>query len=219
MVKPIELTDFSGLDPIFLVAPQRVKLPADIFEELKAHVHTECNNSARSSYDHKLAGNIWNGEQIEATTSLPLMIQALLCVMGRKYVFRMAKLNAGDVNPDLKVSFIDSWIVKSKEGDYNPVHMHGGNLSGIIYLEVPPQVADPMQPDGKLDFIFGQFKPENLDFLGSRQVVPSVGDLYLFPAWLQHVVYPFRGAGERISYSFNLNVKDVRFDAKAPPQE
>ena len=219
MIDSNKSIDLTGLHPVFVVAPQRVKLPDDICAELMSHVHSQCNNPERSSYALKLAGRIWNGEQIEATTSLPIMIKALLCVLGRKYVSRMATLNGQTVNPDFQVSFIDSWIVKSREGDYNPVHMHAGNLSGIIYLEVPPQVAEPSHKDGKLDFIFGQFKPENLDFLGSREVVPAVGDLYLFPAWLQHVVYPFRGAGERTSYSFNLSVQNVLFDAKVPPGE
>jgi hypothetical protein len=63
--------------------------------------------------------------------------------------------------------------------------------------------------DGKLQFLYGQLKEENLDFLGMRRVIPAVGDLYLFPAWLTHLVYPFQGPGERISYSFNLGVENV----------
>jgi hypothetical protein len=36
--------------------------------------------------------------------------------------------------------------------------------------------------------------------------VPVPGDLYLFPSWLRHLVYPFRGDGERRSMSFNAMV-------------
>ena len=45
--------------------------------------------------------------------------------------------------------------------------------------------------------------------LTNVKIIPVVGDLYLFPAWLTHLVYPFEGAGERISYSFNLLVRNI----------
>ena len=32
----------------------------------------------------------------------------------------------------------------------------------------------------------------------------SIGDIYLFPSWLNHQVYTFFGAGERRSFSFNI---------------
>ena len=34
---------------------------------------------------------------------------------------------------------------------------------------------------------------------------PKVGDFYIFPAWLSHMVYPFRAAGERRSFSINFS--------------
>ncbi|SVC43121.1 uncharacterized protein METZ01_LOCUS295975, partial [marine metagenome] len=37
--------------------------------------------------------------------------------------------------------------------------------------------------------------------------VPKVGIWYLFPANLRHLVYPFKGTGERRSFSMNMNTK------------
>ena len=34
-------------------------------------------------------------------------------------------------------------------------------------------------------------------------IKPAVGKFVMFPAWLQHMVYPFRGEGLRRSMSFN----------------
>ena len=34
---------------------------------------------------------------------------------------------------------------------------------------------------------------------------PKVGTMYFFPSWLQHVVYPFRGEGERRTVAANFN--------------
>ena len=38
---------------------------------------------------------------------------------------------------------------------------------------------------------------------------PQVGKLYMFPSWLQHMVYPFKGDGERRTVAANLNVWDI----------
>ena len=38
---------------------------------------------------------------------------------------------------------------------------------------------------------------------------PEVGKLLVFPSWLQHMVYPFKGEGERRTVASNLNCWDV----------
>ena len=40
------------------------------------------------------------------------------------------------------------------------------------------------------------------------QATPKVGDIFLFPSWLSHEVYPFRTPNqERRSVSFNVDLK------------
>ena len=41
---------------------------------------------------------------------------------------------------------------------------------------------------------------------------PVVGEIYFFPAWLMHYVSPFRSAGERWSFSFNINIQNLNRD-------
>ena len=38
-------------------------------------------------------------------------------------------------------------------------------------------------------------------------VKPHVGQIFIFPAWLLHQVYPFRGKGLRRTISFNVSVE------------
>jgi len=40
-------------------------------------------------------------------------------------------------------------------------------------------------------------------------IQPEVGKLLVFPSWLQHMVYPFKGKGERRTVASNLNCWDV----------
>jgi hypothetical protein len=41
---------------------------------------------------------------------------------------------------------------------------------------------------------------------------PEVGKFFMFPSWLQHMVYPFQGDGERRTVAANLNVWRIADD-------
>ena len=106
---------------------------------------------------------------------------------------------------------IKSWVVRQFKNDYNPVHWHSGDVSGVGYLKVPSHLGNTTQPDkitnenGKLQFIFGS---PNLFSKSTFLVKPELGDFYLFPNYLMHTVYPFSGTDEeRRSVSFNAKVQ------------
>ena len=44
------------------------------------------------------------------------------------------------------------------------------------------------------------------------KITPKVGDFYLFPHYMMHNVYPFKGNGERRSMSFNVSIDENIFD-------
>ena len=102
------------------------------------------------------------------------------------------------------------WAVSQWAGDFNPIHIHDGELSGVIYLRVPPGLKEERLKEdhfpsvGDILFTAGQAAK----FSGyNYQATPKVGDIYLFPSWLSHTVYPFRTQNqERRSVSFNLKV-------------
>ena len=123
------------------------------------------------------------------------------------------------------------WSVHSYQGDYNPLHDHGGGtplgLSSILYLMVPPviaakdAVADGGAPklnmasgncDGFTQFVWGATGMRDFSLLRpptQQYVKPEVGKLIIFPNWLLHRVEPFFGEGERRTLSCNM---DVVFD-------
>jgi hypothetical protein len=195
--------------PRFVVAPMQVKLQGKLFSDLIHLVDQHINNPERKSYDYRLAGVIRQGEQIDCSAHLPDELKSFLCGLAQHYILRLGEANGLNLKPTARIVFSDCWIVLSRAGDYNPVHKHSAQLSGIAYVKVPPQVADPATMDGKLHFLFGQHQESNLDLLGDRLIIPKEGDLYLFPSWMQHVVYPFQGAGERVSFSFNLLAQNI----------
>lgn len=106
---------------------------------------------------------------------------------------------------------VSMWCVSQWAGDFNPLHVHSGDLSGVLYTKIPPSLdAEYAKEDhhpavGDIHFIAGTpqaFARNNVKFK------PRAGDFYIFPAWLHHTAYPFRSQNEeRRSLSFNITYK------------
>jgi len=99
---------------------------------------------------------------------------------------------------------IDLWLNVQRAGDYNPTHTHGGSFSGVLFLQVPPQITDE-----RFDVQLCFHGPEEWQIQTFRTgmahyVLPVPGEFYVFPAWQPHSVAPFRGEGERWSVAFNV---------------
>ena len=89
------------------------------------------------------------------------------------------------------------WVNEMKAGDYNPVHIHQGKLytglSSVMILKLPkdygPERTHPEQPmNGQLQIlgnVAGQFATTDY----SPEV--KIGDFFIFPYDIRHVVYPF----------------------------
>ena len=103
-----------------------------------------------------------------------------------------------------------AWVVSQWEGEYNPIHIHTEcSLSTVMYLKVPeflPSTKPERDDDGCIMFIGAGHQNSRL----TRNIIkhkPKVGDFFIFPAHLQHCVYPFKTDGdyERRSVSFNAD--------------
>jgi len=111
-----------------------------------------------------------------------------------------------------KFEIISSWIVRQFKNEYNPIHYHGGQVSGVGYLKVPKDMGQTIQKNkkvqhnGKLVLIDGSKK-----FLCNPTyiITPKVGEFYFFPSYMMHTVYPFSDTTEeRRSVSFNAKIDD-----------
>jgi hypothetical protein len=105
-----------------------------------------------------------------------------------------------------------AWIVCQLADTPSPAHFHSCDVSGILYLELPPGIDDAAQTArtyisgrkaGYINFIHGDRQRFSRSLVSFR---PTTGVLYLFPGWLMHVAEPFLGPGERRSLSFNVVV-------------
>ena len=100
----------------------------------------------------------------------------------------------------------NSWLVNSIAGDFNPPHMHYGQLSAAGWLKMPESVEKDEEREhaGWIEFLYGT---PAMWIDPKYPVKPHVGQLFIFPNWLLHQVYPFRGKGLRRTISFNVSVE------------
>ncbi len=100
------------------------------------------------------------------------------------------------------------WINFQGPNEFNPPHSHGGALSFVIFLKVPIKLRVENQNyeglsagPGGITFIYGDIEDR---CISNHSVFPEEGNMYIFPAWLKHWVYPYQSNCTRISISGNV---------------
>ena len=85
------------------------------------------------------------------------------------------------------------WVNFMKSGEWNPAHNHTGDISCVMFLQVPPEIGKENKTTetssnsntptaGMLEFNWGN----QGDYSASGFIVtPKVGDIYLFPAYMR----------------------------------
>ena len=198
----------------------KTTIPQNIIEELNKYVDGVVKNSKKSEeldFGKSLAGNVKQEFRLETDFINESGWGNLLMQEAKIWI---AKLNEGPLINKAgktinKFNILESWIVRQFENEYNPAHYHLGHISGVGYLKVPDDIGATIQKDkanqnGNLHLIHG-----SKQFLSNvvLDIKPKVGDLYLFPAYLVHTVYPFKNKElERRSISFNALIDDESFN-------
>ena len=179
------------------------KLSKRIIRVINNHVD-KTTLSKTNDYSSKLASQIKN--EIRFTKSfIDKNLSKELTNNIKKY------LKQSDIKNIKEIKIINLWAVRQFKNEYNPIHYHNGQLSGVGYLKIPKNMNQNKmvknkknKTNGTIDFINGQ-----RSFLSKSiyNLNPKLGDLILFPNYLMHTAYPFNIEGERRSFSFNVKIK------------
>ena len=157
----------------------------------------------KNDYSSKLASQIKNELKI-SNSFIEKNLSKELIKNIRSY------LKVSKIEKIKEIKIINLWVVKQLKNEYNPIHYHNGQLSGVGYLKIPKNMNQnkmiknkKIRTNGTIDFINGQrnFLSESIYNLN-----PKVGDLLLFPNYLMHTAYPFNIDAERRSFSFNVKI-------------
>ena len=161
------------------------------------------SNSKKTDYSSKLASQIKN--------ELKISNSFIKKYLEKELIKNINKFLYNDKIKNIKeIKILNLWVVRQFKGEYNPIHYHEGDLSGVGYLKLPKGMTNnklvknkKLKTNGTIDFINGQ-----RGFLSKSiyNVVPKIKDLLIFPNYLMHTAYPFNIEGERRSFSFNVKI-------------
>jgi len=211
------------------------QLPEKIINDLNKFLDVYKKDKNRKSLAHTLVGQIHQGEQLlmDHTDEKLKDYYEFITSMGVTYLQAFGD-TTGHYFKNKIVDIDELWSVHSYEGDYNPIHDHGTKtitgISTTTWTKVPKQIGKMGEYrkeneglyslyqssgacDGFLAFTYGRNEIMNTQKLRppqSMSIQPRVGRQLVFPSWMQHMVYPFFGKGERRTVAANLNVWDAQ---------
>ena len=186
----------------------KIEIPKKMIETLNNFVDQVIIDEKRSKEldnGKNLAGNVKQEFKIEIDLIKSSGFLNFLASATSKWIEKTENKKLTNFN------LISSWIVRQFENEYNPIHSHGGHISGVGYLLLPKdygktfQITKRKNFNGNLSLIHGS---KMFNSSSVYNIVPKVGDFYLFPNYLMHTVYPFYGDDERRSVSFNATIDE-----------
>ena len=163
----------------------------------------EKSRSKKIDYSSKLASQIKKELKISDKFTKKYLDHEL-----KKNIIKF--LSSEKIKKIKEIKILNLWVVRQFKGEYNPIHYHEGDLSGVGYLKLPKGMTSnkmvknkKVKTNGTIDFINGQ-----RGFLSKSiyNVVPKIRELIIFPNYLMHTAYPFNIEGERRSFSFNAKI-------------
>ena len=180
----------------------KTKISNKFFDKLNKEFAVK-SKSKKIDYSSKLASQIKNELKI-SDKFIKQNLEKELKTNIKKF------LSNENVKNIKEIKILNLWVVRQFKGEYNPIHYHEGDLSGVGYLKLPKGMTNnkmvknkKLKTNGTIDFINGQ-----KGFLSKSiyNVVPKIRDLLIFPNYLMHTAYPFNIEGERRSFSFNAKI-------------
>jgi len=185
----------------------KVSMSENLVKELNDYVDKTLVDKKKTeelNYGKMLAGNVQQEFLLDKEFIVLSGWELFLKENAEKWIFESTQKKIEEFR------IIDTWIVRQFENEYNPLHSHGGHISGVGYLKLPDNYGKTVQSDkknnynGNLQLVHG-----SKNFLSpiALNIKPKVGDFYFFPHYLMHSVYPFKNKNaERRSISFNAYI-------------
>ena len=217
--------------PLPAVYVMETTMPESMVDSVNDYIDEYRKKEDRESLAPTLVGQIDKGEQLllDHTDKRLVEYTQFISNLGVEYINYYGK-SGNKVSGPKQVETDQTWSVHSYDGDYNPIHDHGTKtvmgISTTAWTKVPEQIGrtnatsptyslynESGHADGCIMFSYGQTSSLDAQRLKPSQLItvtPEVGKLLVFPSWLQHMVFPFKGEGERRTIASNLNCWDVQ---------
>ena len=183
------------------------KVPSFVLEELKQEAKNILENPNQyEEWNKKLAGNL---EKEYKTSKSREILQPYLISLADEY-FKDSEHHGKC--PHWEVDNL--WINFQKKYEYNPLHNHTGDLSFVLWIQIPYKLEDEFSHSNCINSntptnsLF-QFTYTNLrgELVQDKLEVDKSyeGTIVMFPSTMYHMVYPFYTSDKyRISISGNI---------------
>ena len=190
----------------------KVKIPEKMILEINNYIDEIVSDEKKSKeLDHgsKLVGNVKQEIYIEDNFVKKIGWLEFLAQSTGVWIEAATQKKITNFN------LIKTWVVRQFKNEYNPIHWHGGHVSGAGFLKVPSSFGKPFQENkkgfnGNLTLVHGS---RSFMCNSKFEITPQVGDFYIFPHYLMHAVYPFNETDEeRRSISFNGTIDQKIFN-------
>ena len=170
-----------------------------------------------------LAGNLYGSYALENNNTfynsiIDPLVRYWIKVYGDDIFGNQIKLIPW-VSANMETYLNDWWVNYQHEGDYNPLHDHGGIFSFVIWMKIPTDWRDQKKlprSTHSTSSTVSNFQFVYTNHLGkitshTYYMSPEMeGRMLFFPANLKHTVYPFYDCKEeRISISGNISVRST----------
>ena len=203
----------------------KTELPIDIYNSVMSEIKEIERNGSTNTWNHELAGAI---EREYLLTKSKSSLDSFLIDAAKKYPSPHLIARSG-ISPfkrrlvtEIEYEVGDIWVNYQQKNEYNPIHNHGGDLSFVIWMEIPFKHSDECNVKNVVNSNATQsaavFEIVYNDILGSIRTfhLPVEngweGRIIMFPAKLFHSVNPFQTSdGYRISISGNLGIKNLHY--------
>jgi len=205
---------FAYFNPTIMAIDE---VPADVFTKLKSIVDT-----AHTKTDHNDSGNpnisIRGGQQIQLVPNEfnldTMVLKNYVEQCCKDYIDTMMRQNGrSDLEPYTPI-LISAWTIKQSQGDYQALHNHEAHLSGNIYIDVPELDADSNASDSNIEFRLPIIRnPAQFNFIDQWRFRPEIMKMVIFPSYIPHTVYPWKGTGHRTILAWDVKLASKNIDA------
>lgn len=183
-------------------------VPADLLADLIAETNAiDLNNPLIN----KLAGNLESSYRLSSCRE---KLEKYVVGIAEQYSqgFNISHTGKNLTGDNLSLGLY--WANFQKKHEFNPIHLHDGAFSFVIWLKVPYLIGDELNTSisknsnmpraGMFSFFytnaFGEIREAEFPVDKLYE-----GTMFLFPSCLQHMVYPFTTSDDtRISISGNI---------------
>jgi hypothetical protein len=175
-------------------------VPADVFTQLQeiveqAHNYREHNDADNSEI------SVRGGQQIQLVPNKFALDTSVLKhyvesqVQG--YIDTIMRQSGRTDLDTYEPVLISAWTIKQTSGDYQALHTHEAHVSGNIYIDVP-ELYDAAASDANIEFRLPVIRnPANFIFVDQWRFNPQIMKMIIFPSYIPHTVYPWKGKGHR----------------------